>query len=130
MKHRKGGHRAKKNFVIGKYGFSGVFFTITGPLLFWLLYPIGIYYALILTEAMVHVTRYLIYKYLVFTAKEGFEVNPKSYIISILPVVMANFWVATLFRNVLNRTGLALLSGCIAIFLGYALSISVYSKTK
>ena len=50
-------------------------FTILGPALFWLAYPLGPFVAVAVAELVVHALRFGIFRKLVFPAQLGYRVS-------------------------------------------------------
>ena len=69
-----------------RFGLSGVVFTILGPGLFWLAYPLGPFVAVAVAELLVHALRFAIFRKLVFPAHKGYRVSLPRYVLSALPV--------------------------------------------
>ena len=65
-------------------------FTILGPALFWLAYPLGPFVAV--AELVVHALRFGIFRKLVFPAQLGYRVSLPRYVLSALPVWLAGGW--------------------------------------
>ena len=120
---RESGHHAFMRF-----GLSGAVFTILGPSLFWLAYPLGPFVAVVAAEALVHVLRFTVFRMLVFPANKGYQVSLSRYAISALPVTLAGVATVAIFRNRLDRTSLSLTGGLIALLVGFLWSRHVYSK--
>lgn len=120
---RESSHRA-----FARFGISGIGFTILGPSLFWLAYPLGPFVALFTAEALVHVARFAAFRTVVFPAKKGYRVSLRRYIISVLPVTLAGMANVILLRHHLDRTSLSLSGALIALMAGFLWSRHVYSK--
>lgn len=111
-----------------RFGLSGVVFTILGPALFWLAYPLGAFVAVALAELTVHTIRFATFRTLVFPAHKGYRVSLPRYVLSALPVSLTGVIVVALFRNRLDRTMLTLTGGGISLVVGFAWSRYVYSR--
>lgn len=122
---REGGRRAFMRF-----GLTGVVFTILGPTLFWLAYPMGPFLAVALTELTVHTVRFITFRKVVFPASKGYTVSLRRYVISAMPVSLAGILSVALFRNVLDRTSLTLVTTFIAVVVGFLWSRYVYARPK
>jgi putative flippase GtrA len=120
---RESGRRAFLRFSL-----SGVLFTILGPSLFWLAYPLGPFVAVAVAELLVHAVRFAAFRHLVFPMHRGYRVSLPRYILSALPVSLAGVLTVALFRNRLDRTTLTLTGALIALFVGFLWSRYVYSR--
>jgi hypothetical protein len=120
---RETGRRA-----FARFGMSGVVFTILGPALFWLAYPLGPFVAVAVAELAVHALRFTTFRKLVFPAHLGYRVSLPRYVVSALPVSLTGVIVVALFRNRLDRTTLTLTGAMIALAVGFVWSRYVYSQ--
>jgi putative flippase GtrA len=111
-----------------RFGLSGVVFTILGPALFWLVYPLGPFAAVAVAELVVHALRFGIFRKLVFPAQLGYRVSLPRYVLSALPVSLAGVVTVAVFRNRLDRTTLTLTGAIIALVVGFVWSRYVYSQ--
>lgn len=111
-----------------RFGLSGVVFTILGPGLFWLAYPLGPFVAVAVAELLVHAVRFTTFRTLVFPARKGYRVSLQRYVLSALPVSLTGVIVVALFRNRLDRTTLTLTGVVIALVVGFVWSRFVYSR--
>ncbi len=111
-----------------RFGISGVVFTILGPALFWLAYPLGPFVAVAVAELVVHALRFGIFRKLVFPAQLGYRVSLPRYVLSALPVSLAGVVTVAMFRNRLDRTTLTLTGAIIALVVGFVWSRYVYSQ--
>jgi len=109
-----------------RYGLNGIAFTILGPALFWLAYPMGAFIALGLAEATCHVLRYFSFRFLVFPSRQGYRVSIGRYIVSIVPTVTAGAVIVALFKGVIGRTELTVLGAATSLIVGYAWGTFVY----
>lgn len=117
---------ARRAFL--RFGLSGVVFTILGPALFWLAYPLGPFVAVAVAELLVHAVRFATFRQLVFPAHRGYRVSLPRYVLSALPVSLAGVLSVALFRNRLDRTALTLTGALIAVVVGFVWSRYVYSQ--
>jgi len=113
------GKRESGRSAFLRFGLSGVVFTILGPALFWLAYPLGPFVAVAVAELSVHALRFATFRKLVFPAHRGYRVSLPRYVVSALPVSLTGFTVVVLFRNRLDRT---------ALVVGFVWSPYVYSQ--
>jgi putative flippase GtrA len=111
-----------------RFGLSGVVFTILGPGLFWLAYPLGPFVAVAVAELIAHVLRFITFRRFVFPAKRGYRVSLARYVVSALPVTLAGVLAVALLRNRLDRTMLTLSVAAIALGVGFLWSRFVYSQ--
>ena len=98
-----------------------------GPCLFWLAYPMGPFQAAALAEVIVHTVRFWTFRTLVFPAERGFHVSLPRYLVSALPLTLGGFTSVALFKHVLDRTDLTLVSALISVVIGFLWSRFVYS---
>jgi putative flippase GtrA len=111
-----------------RFGLTGVVFTILGPGLFWLAYPLGPFVAVVVAELFTHALRFATFRTLVFPAHKGYRVSLPRYVLSALPVSLTGVIVVALFRNRLDRTTLTLTGAMIALVVGFVWSRFVYSQ--
>jgi hypothetical protein len=111
-----------------RYGLNGIAFTILGPALFWLAYPMGAFIALGIAEATCHVLRYFSFRFLVFPKSQGYQVSIGRYIISIVPTLTAGAVTVALFKGVIGRTELTVLGAATSLIVGYAWSTFLYKQ--
>jgi len=111
-----------------RYGLSGIVFTILGPTIFWLTYPMGAFLALGIAEATCHILRYFSFRLLVFPKSQGYRVSIARYIISIVPTLTAGAVTVALFKGVIGRTELTALGAATSLVVGYAWSTFVYKQ--
>jgi hypothetical protein len=111
-----------------RFGMTGVGFTILGPSLFWLAYPLGPFVAVAVAELSVHALRFFIFRALVYPEQKGYRVNLPRYVLAALPVTLAGVVSVALFRNRLNRTELAFTGALISLVVGFLWSRYVYSR--
>ena len=71
-----------------RFSLSGIVFTILGPCIFWIAYPLGPFLALAMAEASCHVLRYLSFRHLVFPRGHGFHVSVPRYIVAAIPTTL------------------------------------------
>lgn len=120
---REGAGRA---FV--RFGLSGVVFTIIGPSLFWLAYPLGPFMAVAVAELIVHMIRFATFRSLVFPARKGYRVSLLRYVISALPVSLTGVLVVALFQDQFDRTTLSITLALNAVVIGFLWSRYLYNK--
>ena len=111
-----------------RFGLSGVFFTILGPGLFWLAYPLGPFVAVAVAELIAHAVRFFTFRRFVFPRQRGYRVSLKRYVLSALPVSLTGVIAVALLRNRLDRTMLTLTGAAIALGVGFVWSRYVYSQ--
>lgn len=114
--------------IFTRFFLSGVLFTLLGPCLFWLAYPLGPFLAVALAELAVHSVRFITFRSFVFPARMGYCVSLPRYVISALPVTLAGFVSVALFRHRFDRTSLTLLTTLNAVVVGFLWSRFVYSR--
>ncbi len=111
-----------------RYLISGVVFTIFGPTLFWLLYPLGAMLGLAVSVSVAHTARYFVFRTFVFTRSQGYRVSPLRYLISICPAVLAEFLVTSLTYRFFARTVVVVLATGVSISIGYLSSKYIFSR--
>lgn len=126
MAAEQSGERVRDAFV--RFSLSGVVFTVLGPVLFWLAYPLGAFQAVAIAEVSVHIVRFQLFRTLVFPAQKGYRVSLRRYLIAALPVSLTGVVVVAMFRDRLGRTELTLVTTLIALVVGFVWSRLVYSK--
>ena len=110
-----------------RFGLTGIVFTILGPGLFWLAYPLGPLRAVALAEITVHTVRFLTFRIVVFPADKGYRVNLRRYALSALPVSLTGLASVALLQNHLDRTTLTLMGTLIAVIVGFLWSRFIYA---
>lgn len=113
-----------------RFSLSGIVFTILGPCIFWIAYPLGPFLALAMAEASCHVLRYLSFRHLVFPRGHGFHVSVPRYIVAAIPTTLTGIVVVAVFRNVLGRTTLTLIGALLSVSVGFLWSRFVYKKQQ
>lgn len=111
-----------------RFGLSGIVFSILGPGLFWLAYPLGPFVAVAFAELIAHALRFIIFRRFVFPAKKGYRVSLARYVVSALPVSLTGVLTVVLLHNKLDRTILTLTVAAIAMGVGFVWSRFVYSQ--
>lgn len=118
----------RKRCAFMRFSLSGVVFTIVGPALFWLFYPMGPYLAVASTEIIVHTMRYFAFHHLIFTRQRGYCVSPARYILSAFPVTLSSFVCVGILKDTLNRTALTLSAALLSLVIGFLWSRFVYTR--
>jgi len=113
-----------------RYGLSGVFFTIMGPGILWLAYPLGPFLALGIAEASCHILRYLSFRHLVFPRGHGFHVSVPRYIVAAIPTTFTNILLVAIFRNLLGRTAITVFVTVMSVSVGFLWSRFVYRQPR
>jgi hypothetical protein len=111
-----------------RFGLSGAVFTILGPSLFWLAYPLGPFVAVAVSELLVHAVRFTTFRAVVFPANRGYRVNLQRYVLASMPVSLAGLLTVALLRHRLDRTSLTLTTAMIAVLVGFIWSRYVYTR--
>ena len=111
-----------------RYLISGVVFTIFGPTLFWLLYPLGAMLGLAVSITVAHTARYFVFRVFVFTRNQGYRVSPIRYLMSICPAVLAEFLMTSLTYRFFSRTVVVALATGVSISIGYLSSKYIFSR--
>ena len=110
-----------------RFGLSGVVFTVLGPALFWLAYPLGPFVAVTVAELSVHAVRFGTFRRLVFPAQKGYRVSLRRYVVSALPITCTGLACVALLQKHLDRTSLSVVGGLISMLVGFVWSRFVYS---
>ena len=126
MRAEGGRESGRRAFV--RFGLSGVVFSILGPGLFWLAYPLGPFVAVAVAELSVHAVRFTTFRTLVFPAHKGYRVSLLRYVLSALPVSLTGVIVVAVFRNRLDRSSMTLTGALIAMVVGFVWSRYVYTR--
>ena len=108
------------------YSLCGGVFSVVGPLVFWLLYPLGPFAAVLLTEAIMHLARYRAFKIL-FRKSDGYKVLPGRYVASITPVVLANVAASSLLYRHVGREVLIVICTLTSMTVGFLWTIHIMS---
>jgi putative flippase GtrA len=111
-----------------RFGLSGVVFTILGPTLFWLAYPLGPFVAVAMAELLTHALRFITFRRFVFPAKKGYQVSLRRYVVSALPTSLFGLVTVILLRNILDRTMLTLSGTVVAVVVGFVWSRFIYKQ--
>lgn len=119
-----------KRYAFLRFSLSGAIFTLLGPGLFWLTYPLGPYAALLIAEICTHSIRFFAFRTVIFPAKSGYHVTPLRYAVSALPLTVIGFASVGLLKNTLGRTSLTLVSTLITLTVGFTWSRLVYKKPR
>jgi len=117
-----------KRLAFMRFGLSGLVFTVLGPTIFWIAYPLGPLVALAVAELNVHSLRFLVFRNFVFPAKKGYQVNLTRYIVSALPVALGSAAIIMLLSHWLDRTKLTLAGASFSLVLGFIWSRLIYTK--
>jgi putative flippase GtrA len=125
MTSEQGRESTRQAFL--RFGLTGIVFTILGPGLFWLAYPMGPFRAVALAEITVHTARFVTFRIVVFPARKGYRVNLRRYVLSALPVSLTGLASVALLRNYLDRTTITLIGTLIAVIVGFLWSHFVYA---
>lgn len=120
-------HESRRHAFL-RFGVSGVVFTILGPALFWLAYPMGPLVAVGVAELSVHVIRFATFRAVVFPAHKGYRVSLPRYVLSALPVSVSGVVVVAVLRDRLDRSTLTFTGALIALLVGFVWSRYVYSQ--
>jgi len=102
-------------------------FTVLGPGIFWLAYPLGPFKAVFLAEMTVHSVRFFTFRIAVFPAQKGYNVNIRRYVLSALPVSLTGLACIGLFRGRLDRTALTLTCTFVTVIAGFLWSRFIYA---
>ena len=113
-----------------RYLISGVVFTIFGPTLFWLLYPLGAMLGLAVSITVAHTARYFVFRVFVFTHNQGYRVSPIRYLMSICPAVLAEFLVTSMTYRFFSRNVVVALATAVSICIGYLSSKYIFSRPE
>ena len=113
-----------------RYFISGIVFTVFGPTLFWLLYPLGAMLGLSVSISVAHTARYFVFRVFVFSRNQGFRVSPLRYLMSICPAVLAELLVTSLTYRFFTRTVVVVLPTGVSICIGYLSSKYIFSRPE
>ena len=118
----------RKRYAFMRFSISGVLFTLAGPALFWILYPVGPYLAVVSTEIIIHAIRYFAFRLFIFPQERGYNVSPFRYILSASPITLSSFICVGILKDSLNRTTLTLSSALISMVIGFLWSQYIYTR--
>lgn len=113
-----------------RFSLAGLGFTILGPSLFWLAYPLGPFLAIAVTELSVHILRFFVFKKIVFPVHRGYTVTVQRYVVSALPVSLAGIATVAVLRDRLDRLSLTFAIALMAVVVGFLWSRFVYARPK
>jgi putative flippase GtrA len=113
--------------TFGRYGISGVAFTLIGPSLFWLAYPAGPLLAWAFAELSCHILRYTSFRLFVFPRRHGYRVSVPRYLVSIMPTSMSTLALVGLLGRVLSRNMLTLCAAVVSVTVGFVWSHYIYT---
>ena len=120
--------KLEKNYkAFLRYTLTGIGFTVMALTIFWVAYPLGPLLAAFITEAVVHVVRFITFRTVTFPARKGYRVSFCRYILSTLPVSLTGFACVALMRNLLDRTSLVVTTTLIGMIAGFIWSRFIYS---
>lgn len=105
-------------------------FALLGPVVFWLLYPLGPIRAWLLAEVGCHLLRYASFRWLVFPQHHGFTVSIARYLIAWAPTALVGLLTVALLRGRLDRTQLTLVGAVISFLVGFVLNTLIYRTPK
>ena len=88
----------------------------------------GPFLAATLAEVAIHSVRFFTFRSFVFPAAMGYHVSIPRYLVSALPLTLTGFVSVALFRTVLDRTALTLVSAFISVVVSFLWSRFVYSQ--
>ena len=81
-----------------RFGLSGLVFTILGPGIFWVTYPLGPFVAVAVAELSVHALRFATFRTLVFPENRGYRVSLPRYVLWAVPVSLGGLFGVVVFR--------------------------------
>ena len=118
----------KGRMAFMRFGLSGLLFTVLGPTLFWVAYPLGPLVAVAIAELNVHILRFLIFRTVVFPADKGYRVSLPRYAASALPVTIVSVAIVMLLSNRMERTELTVTGALLSLLIGFIWSRYVYTR--
>ena len=120
----------RRNSAFIRFCLSGIFFTTLGPGLLWLSYPLGAFVAVAISESLAHSLRFVSFRWFVFPVSKGYNVTAMRYILSAVPISLANLLTVAILRNQIDRTTLSFSVELISVSLGFLWSRFVYTLPK
>lgn len=111
-----------------RYGINGLVFSLLGPALFWMLYPLGAMPAWLLAEASCQLLRFASFHSLIFPRRLGYHVSILRYLTAIMPTSLTGLMVVAILQNHLNRTELTLTGATITTTIGFLVSHSIFRR--
>ena len=112
------------------YTINGIIFTLIGPYVFWMLYPLGPFLSVFTTDFLLHLCRFNSFKYFVFKSSSGYQVTITSYLSVILPVFILRLAIIQIFHPSFSRTILTILLTAITILSGFIFSQIAFKLRK
>jgi hypothetical protein len=109
-----------------RFSISGFFFTILGPLMFWLIYPLGAIQAVVISEGTLHTIRFMTFRRFIFPAHKGYNVTKTRYVMACMPITAMSITLVALLSHRLDRATLTLTTSTITIIAGFLWSRYVY----
>lgn len=116
--------------ALQRYIVAGACFTLLGPFLFWILYPIGAIIAYLCTECTVHLIRFTCYHYYVYPSSRPLSKSFQLYLVAILPVSILGFLYVKVLSGYLSRETLVLSGLFAGIAMGFLWSRWLYNSNK
>jgi len=120
----------RRNSAFIRFCLSGIFFTTLGPGLLWLSYPLGAFVAVAISESLAHSLRFVSFRWFVFPVSKGYNVTAMRYILSAVPISLANLLTVAILRNQIDRTTLSFSVALISVSMGFLWSRFVYTLPK
>jgi len=120
----------RRHSAFVRFCLSGIFFTTLGPSLLWLCYPLGAFVAVAISESLAHSLRFVSFRWFVFPVSKGYNVTAMRYILSAVPISLANLLTVAILRNQIDRTTLSFSVALISVSMGFLWSRFVYTLPK
>jgi len=120
----------KRHSAFIRFCLSGIFSTTLGPGLLWLSYPLGAFVAVAISESLAHSLRFVSFRWFVFPVSKGYNVTAMRYILSAVPISLANLLTVAILRNQIDRTTLSFSVALISVSMGFLWSRFVYTLPK
>ena len=114
--------------AFSRFGVTGVFFTLLGPIIFLWAYQLGALLAYFISESVVHTVRYILFRLFVFTDSRGYRVTPLRYFLSILPSNLAGALVVLLLSPLVSKFTLIVIGTFFSVLIGFAWSFFLYKR--
>jgi hypothetical protein len=113
------------------YGLRGIVFTLLGPGIIWLGYPVaGPLLPLANVEGSCHVLRFLSIRHHFFPRSPGFQVSLSRYVVVRIPHLLTGIVVVAIFRDLRGQTTPTPLIVLFSVSVGLPWSCSVYKQLQ
>ena len=113
-----------------RYLLSGSVFTALGPLVLWILLPLGATTAYIAGEVTLHYLRSRVHKTYIFRNRTCYTVTTGRYLIATAPVSVAGLVLISSIKTFASREMIVVCVGAFNMVAGYLWSGFIYSQRR